>query len=234
MKPLITTLFAILFFFLFSCCETEDPGPLQDQVREYPIIDFDQLEMGSGFNIRVEESNTFLVRAEGDRRNINDLEVFKSGTSLIIRYDESSDRNHQTFITIQMPSLRKVNFSGGSISVVSGFESDESLDFILSGGSLSQLDAGYRQLNLIVSGGSVMKLHGLGDELKADISGASTLSAFDYPVRLADVIASGASSARLTVSDRLRANASGSSSITYRGNPQVENNSSGGSVVVKD
>jgi hypothetical protein len=215
-------------------CETEDFGPLQEVTEEYAILDFDQLEMGSGFNIRVEESNTFLVKAEGDRRNINDLEVFKSGTTLVIRFDDNSNRTHQTYLTIQMPTLRKVNFSGGSVSVVSGFESDESLDFILSGGSVAQLDAGYRSTNLIVSGGSTLKLHGLGDELNADISGASTLSGFDYPVREADVNASGASQARITVSDQLNVTASGASSVIYKGNPDVSNSVSGGSTVIRD
>lgn len=234
MKTLLTVLLVVPVLVLFSSCDTEDPGPLQEQTREYAIIDFDQLEMGSGFNIRVEESNTFGIRAEGDRRNIQDLEVFKSGTTLIIKYDEQSERRHQTFITIGMPALRKVNFSGGSVSVVSGFESDETLDFILSGGSVCQLDAGYRAIDLSVSGGSVMKLHGLGDELRADVSGASTLSAFDYPVRMAELVLTGASVARLTVSDHLTVNASGASKVSYRGNPQIEETSSGGSVVSRD
>lgn len=234
MKNLVTVLFVMLTTVVFFSCDTEDPGPLQEETKEYSIIDFDQLEMGSGFNIRVEEASTFKVRVEGDRRNISDLDVFKSGTSLIIRYDENSERHHQTFITVEMPSIRKVNFSGGSVSVISGFESDEELDIILSGGSICQLDAGYRALDLLISGGSVMKLHGLGDELRADISGASMLSAFDYPVGMADLVLTGASVAKLTVSDQLFVKASGASQVSYRGNPQVEEISSGGSVVAED
>lgn len=234
MKTLLTVLLVVPSLLLISSCDTEDPGPLQEETKEYSIIDFDQLEMGSGFNIRVEESNTYGIRVEGDRRNIHDLEVFKSGSTLIIEYDENSERHHQTFITIRMPALRKVNFSGGSVSVVAGFESDETLDFILSGGSVCQLDAGYKTIDLTISGGSVMKLHGLGDELRADVSGASTLSAFDFPVRMADLVMTGASAARLTVSDNLTVNASGARQITYRGNPQVEQTTSGGSAVVKD
>ena len=207
---------------LFSCYDVEDPGPLQDTTKEYGIIDFDRLEMGSGFNITVEQGNTFLIRAEGDRRNINDLDVYKSGNTLVIEYDDQEDRKHQTFITIQLPVLRSVVFSGGSVSVISGFESDGELDVHLSGGSLAQLDAGYKDLNIVLSGGSTLKMHGLGDYLHADISGASLLSGFDYPVRDADVNLSGGSNARLTVSDHLKVNASGASSVLYRGNPVVE------------
>ena len=190
--------------------------------------------MGSGFNITVEQGNTFLIRAEGDRRNINDLDVYKSGNTLVIEYDEQQDRKHQTYITIQLPVLRSVIFSGGSVSVISGFESDEDLDVHLSGGSLAQLDAGYKDLNVVLSGGSTLKMHGLGDYLSADISGASLLSGFDYPVRHADVNLSGASSARLTVSDHLKVTASGASSVLYRGNPLITKTLSGESSVHSD
>ena len=98
---------------IISCDIAEDPGPLQDSTEEYGIIDFDRLEMGNGFNITVEQGNTFLIRAEGDRRNLNDLDVYKSGNTLVIEYDEQQDRRHQTFITIQLPVLKSVMFSGG-------------------------------------------------------------------------------------------------------------------------
>jgi hypothetical protein len=133
-----------------------------------------------------------------------------------------------------MPRLDAVNFSGGSVSTIKGFESDDDLDFILSGASVSQLDAGYRQLNLDISGASSLRLYGLGDELEAKVSGASTLSAFDYPVRESILDASGASHAKVTVSDDLDVIATGASSILYRGNPSITTNVSGSSTVEKD
>jgi hypothetical protein len=234
MKNTLYTLLMLGLGFLFNGCESEDPGPLQDASRDYAILDFDEVEMGSGFNIRIEQANTFSIHVEGDRRNLNDLDVFKSGSALIIRYDENEDRNHQTYITITMPELRKVNFSGGCISVIEGFESDGTLDFILSGGSVAQLDAGYRDMNLIVSGGSVLKMFGLGDVITADVSGASVINAFDFPVREASIRLTGASSAKVTVSDALEVVASGASHVSYRGNPSVDSDLSGGSTVHTD
>lgn len=234
MNTIIKTLSFVAIIILFAACDTEDPGPLQEGTRDFAILDFDELEMGSALNIRVEQGNTFLVRASGDRRNINDLEVFKSGNALVIKYDEDEDRKHQTYLTIQMPTLKKVNFSGGSVSVIEGFESDGRLDVVLSGGSVSQLDAGYRETNLIVSGGSVLKLHGLGDEFTADISGASNLNAYDFPVRTAKLGLSGGSVAKVTVSDALSVSASGASHVSYHGNPSLESELSGSSSVTKD
>ena len=77
--------------------------------------------------------------------------------------------------TITMPSLKGVNFSGASVSKIRGFESEEDLDFYLSGASISQLDANYREVDLVVSGASSLVFFGSGDQFHAEISGASTI-----------------------------------------------------------
>lgn len=219
---------------ILSSCEREDPGPVQHDEEDYSLVDFDRLEMGSAFHIEVEQASTYSIHVEGDRRNLDDLEVYKSGTTLIIRFDENANRKHDTYITITMPRLDGVNFSGASVSTIKGFESDDDLDFILSGASIAQLDAGYREINLTVSGASNLVMHGLGDELDAEVSGASILSAFDFPVRDADVKLSGASQGKVTVTDELDVIASGASALLYRGSPSVTSNTSGNSSVGKD
>lgn len=225
--------FSLVLFFLTSCYR-EDPGPLQETRKEFPIVDFDRLEMGSALNIRVEQANTFSVEVTGDRRNIDDLDVYKSGNTLIIEFDDNANRHHDTYVYITMPRLQGVNFSGASVSKVMGFESDEDLDFYLSGSAVSQLDVTYRELGVVVSGASSLVLHGSGDELHAEVSGASSIKAFDYPVREATASVSGSSEGKLTVTDKLNVTASGASMVFYRGNPTVTSNVSGGSTVQKD
>jgi Putative auto-transporter adhesin, head GIN domain len=234
LKTLFTLSFVGISILLTSCCETEDPGPLQEAEKEFSILDFDRLEIGDAFTIKVEQASVFRIKVEGDRRNIDDLDVYKSGSTLVIKYDDDSGRKHNTFITITMPTLKAVNFSGASVSTITGFESDEALDLYLSGASISQLVAGYREVNLVVSGASNLVMRGLGDELHAEVSGASVLNAFEFPVRQAEVSATGASMGKVTVTDDLDAMASGASSILYRGNPSVSSNISGGSSIQKD
>ena len=123
-----------------------------------------------------------------------------------------------------MPSLKGVNFSGASVSKIRGFESEEALDFYLSGASISQLDGNYREVDLVVSGASSLVLFGSGDEIQADTSGASTFKAFDYVVREAIIDISGASEGKVAVTDELKSNAAGASSVLYGGNPSVTSN----------
>ena len=133
-----------------------------------------------------------------------------------------------------MPRLDGGNFSSASTSKITGFESDEDLDLYISGASVCQLNAGYREVNLSLSGASNLLMSGLGDEINSEISGASVLNAFDYPVREADMNVSGASSGKVTVTDELIAVAEGASSVIYRGSPSVTSSISGGSAVIKE
>ncbi len=226
--------FFIVLSSILTSCWREDPGPLQETRKEFPIVDFDRLEMGSFFNIVVEQANTFSVQIRGDRRNIDDLDVYKTGNTLIVKFDDNANRHHDTYVTITMPRLKGVNFSGASVSRITGFESEENLNFYLSGSSVSQLDADYDAIDLVVAGASSLVLHGSGDALNAEVSGASALKAFDYPVREATINVSGSSEGKVAVTDELNATVSGASSVLYRGNPTVISDISGASTVQKD
>jgi hypothetical protein len=228
------TLLLAAFVFILTSCDREDPGPLQETHKRFSVIDFDRLEMGSALDIEVEQDNTFSIEVDGDRRNLDDLEVYKSGSTLIIKFEDDANRRHNTYVRITMPSLASVNFSGASVSTIRGFESDEDLDFHLSGSSVSQLDSDYRAIEANVSGASSLLLNGEGTELNAEISGASSLKAFNYPVTKATLDVSGASEGRVTVTNELKVAAAGASSVLYRGEPVLTSHTSGASTVQKD
>ena len=113
---------AILSLGLSSCFDYEDEGPLQYQEESFNVSEFDRLEIGDAMVIRVEQGNYFSIQVRGDRRNLDDLEVYKSGNTLVVRYDEFENRKHETYIDIVMPSIAAVNFSGATNSVITGFD----------------------------------------------------------------------------------------------------------------
>lgn len=231
-KPL--SFIALCAFLLTSCFNDEDPGPLQSDEKSFSVVDFDRLEMGSTLIINVDQGDFFSIHAKGDRRNLNDLEVFKDGNTLVIRFDEQANRRHDTYITITMPLLRSANFSGASNSKISGFTLDDSFGLYLSGASICQLSGAFEQMDLVLSGASIFTATGTGLTLDARLSGASVLDAFNYDVDEVEIEASGASQAKVYVNNLLNADARGASVISYRGDPSVYSNTSGGSSVVKD
>ena len=230
LNPLSLIVVAFLSLAL-GACFVEDPGPRQETERQYTIVDFDRLEMGSGFHIDVEQGSFYSVRASGDRRNIEDLVVKTEGSTLVIKYRNFRERRHDTFITITMPDLRAVTFSGGSESTVYGFSGEEVFDVHLSGGSVCQLDVAAPRLHAVLSGASYLKVRGEAGALEADVSGASALKAYSLPVVQADLLLSGASDGEVTVSDVLQVKATGASHLVYRGNPTLHSDVSGSSSV---
>lgn len=213
-------------------CVREDVGPYQSDKQTYELANFDRLDMGSAFAITVHQGAIFSIMAEGDQRNINDLDVYTRSGTLFAKYrNHNRSRQYQTSFLITMPTLRGVAFSGASQSEVSGFTSLSDLDIELSGASRGKFRLQASRTNIDLSGASVLQAIGSGTALSAALSGASKLDAFEYPVVEARVNASGASNASVSVTNALVADASGASVIRYRGRPTVQQRVSGASTV---
>lgn len=218
-----------------SCgLQREDVGPYQDDKRTFGMTNFDRLDMGSAFIITVQAGTEFQIIAEGDRRNLDDLDVYTRNGTLYARYHNSRSRKYETSFTIVMPTLRGVSFSGASQSTINGFDNLNELDIQLSGASKGQFALQAREVDLTLSGASNLELNGEGVEMEADLAGASTLKAFSYPVKTADLNVSGASNASVSVSGTLDVEASGASKVRYRGTPSVRQRLSGASSVHTD
>lgn len=216
---------------LMSSCLEEDPGPRQSDSRTYAVMDFDRIEAGDALTLTIQQGSTFSVSANGDRRNLDDLMVYKNGNTLVLRYNHYEKRQYSTNIDITLPVLYGGDFSSAVNADISGFTNISQFDLSLSGASLAQVDVETDELNFLLSGASQLRLTGKGEKIHGTISGASLLSAFGYPSTQAKLIVSGASNGKVNVSQQLEVNASGASLILYRGNPQVEVEASGESVV---
>jgi hypothetical protein len=234
MKTTLGYLLIIAAMLVMTSCFTEDPGPLQETERQYRLTDFDRLEIGDALNIYIQQGDYFEIKARGDRRNIDDLEVDREGNTLIIRFEDDRNRRHETYIDITMPVLRSANFSGASNSKVYGFNDLETLDIFVSGASLCQVNVDAMAVNAVVSGASQLNMRGNGDELSVQLSGASILQGFNYPVAKANLNVSGASEGRIAVSDQLEVVATGASLVVYRGAPAITSQTSDSSEVRQD
>jgi hypothetical protein len=209
--------------------------PLNSDSRNFDLRDFDQLEIGNAFDVRVRQSGQFSIFVRGDRRDIEDLDVFVDRNGkLVMRYRNWRLRRYDMDVDITMPVLTGIDFSGATDATIDGFGNIRNLDIELSGASKSVIDGDWERINLDVSGASNLILHGQGLSLGGDLSGASRLDAFDYPVDNVDLGLSGASNARVLVGKTLKVNASGASDLRYRGTPEVRSTISGGSTVKKD
>ena len=217
-----------------SCQYDEDPGPLQELEQDYAMSGFDRLEMGDALHVTVEQGTEYAVHVKGDRRNLEDLVVRRSGNTLEMKYKNGwrwlRHRNYETHVTIVMPSLLSVRFSGAATTSVYGFETDD-FHLSLSGAATCNLNimAGHSDFDL--SGASTLNVTGSASTMRATLSGASMLSGFEYAIEEADIDASGASDVRVNAAQYLKVNVSGASDVVYRGSPTLAISTSGASRV---
>lgn len=230
-KPFTSIL--ILIVGLVSCNVREDPGPIQYDEQPFVITDFDRLDIGDAMFVTVTRGTLFSVSAKGDRRNLNDLEIFKTGNTLVARFAKNRNRKHTTYITISMPSLVSADFYGAVTAYASGFE-EESFTINLSGASFAQVDIKSDISKINLSGASNLTLAGISKSVICDLSGASLLKAYNMDADDVNVKASGASHAYVKANHTLIAEASGASSILYRGEATVTPSTSGASSIHRD
>jgi hypothetical protein len=226
MKKLFTV---SLFWLAFSALAFA-----QETSRTLKVSDFTKLSMGSAFKIDVKQGGTYQVTVSGNKEDLDDLEYSASkGTRRVGYKDNNWKKSRQTVrINVTMPSLDGVNFSGACMAKVSGFSNGRGMNIDVSGASKVEMDFSADKVFLDLSGASRLTLRGKAEVLEGELSGASTFDCHDFPVREADLEASGASRASVVANSSLRADASGASRISYAGSArEVRSSSSGASSI---
>ncbi len=221
--------------FLYS----DDVPPGGYETRSYNFQAFDRIEAGNVFIIHVIPSNEFSVTAKGARQDIDDLIIQNRNGELSVQYRKTGlnikkIRRHRMEIEIRTNNLKELDLAGASKTDISAQFDLSRLDVDLSGASRLTLNGTVGKLEADISGASEISLLNRVTEIDADISGASSLHAFDADAENAYLDLSGASKAKVTVTKLLDVEASGASTVTYKGNPSVKTRLTGASKVTKD
>jgi carbon monoxide dehydrogenase subunit G len=203
--------------------------------RTFSVSGFNKLSLGNAFKIDVKQGSNFSVRAEGRAEDLDDLESAVSGGVFKLRYKGNGwNKNRRTVtVMITMPNLQGVEFSGASSVQVGRFSGVRNMDIEVSGASKVNMELAAQKVSMELSGASSLTLSGSCDVLNGEVSGASSFRGKDFPAREVSIDASGASSAAVTASNAIHAEASGASSIRYSGNAKDIHSSTSGASSVK-
>ncbi|SOE22705.1 Putative auto-transporter adhesin, head GIN domain [Spirosomataceae bacterium TFI 002] len=242
MKKLSITLFTIFSIALLQSCNFgifEDKiSPRGEEEKVYDLSDFDEIKYGSAFEVQIIASSEFKVTAQGDSRDLDDLDVRVRDGELTIGYLKSGwfsgNKRYRMKLVIETPSIKELDLSGASDTEVLDFGQLDKIEIEVSGASKLRFKVPIVELDMDMSGASTSNFYEEIDFAKAEVSGASTLNAVEKDVLEAVLDVSGASKVNISVLDKLEVKASGASTVKYRGNPDVKQNTSGASKVVKD
>jgi hypothetical protein len=202
--------------------------------EERTIGDFDRVKLSGGYELVLTQGTAPYLRIEAEDNILSHISSEVTNGQLEINMKDKICSMKDITIYLTAVTLKELE-SSGAIEV-KGTNKITAEDFSLriSGAGEVNIELETGQLNSSISGAGELNLRGKAKNHKVKISGAGELDASDLRVGKYDLNLSGASDCEINVEEELVVNASGASSIAYRGNPsRVEKSSSGASSIRK-
>ncbi len=205
------------------------------ETRTLEAVGFTRIDASSIYKINVTPGKNYAVSVTGHTRDL-DLSKF-SVEQTTLTFERKSKVcffcfDSDIIVNITTPVLESITGSGAVTYSVGTFASPNfSVD--LSGASKASIEKITAEtVTVYLSGASFVTFTGSGKTLNADISGASRLNSFDFAAENVIAQASGASHVEVNAVKTLSADASGASTITYKGTPVIENQDESGSAQI--
>jgi len=219
---LLVLVTALLTSGLLAGCGGVLTGSEEIKTEEYTFRDFTGIEISSAFEFEITQSDSYGVSITADDSVIDKVEVTTEGNTLKIGLTTIPSRGPVTLkAAVTMPQLSSLVVSGASHGTVSDFSSTENLNLDVSGASKVAGDITAGDADFEVSGASTVQLEGSANNIVANVSGASRFNLGGFTVNNANVTFSDASNGTLNLSDKLDANLSGASTLSYFGQPSL-------------
>ena len=123
---------------------------------------------------------------------------------------------------VSVNKLESINLSGACDIHIAGVLKSDDLKVVLSGASNLKGEVQLNNTQILLTGASDCKLTGKAERIKVQASGASSFKGYDMDAGDADINASGASDVQMSISNSLTVEASGASSVHYKGEPRLK------------
>ncbi len=218
--------------------EQKGSGKILKEQRE--AASFEGIEVNNAIRVFLTQGDKESVEVESDdnivpyiQTKVRDkiLHITLQGNNQIRNFSPQLPMN----VYVSMKDLREIKaYSASSVKAESTFTT-EKLELDISSAATLKLEVKTQTLDVEISSAASVTLTGSTNKMKADLSGASHFNASDLETLKADIDMSGASSAKIKVTEELQYDVSGASRLIYSGNPQIYNAevSSAGSVKKK-
>ncbi len=188
--------------------------------KERKTDSFTGLKVSSGIDVYLKQGNNETVSVEADE-NLHEYILTEVRGGVLNVYSEYSIREAErkrVYVTMKEVNSVKTT-SAGDVFGETPINSDR-LELSASSAGDIKLEVHAKNTNIDISSSGDITISGETDMLRADLSSAGDLNAFDLKAREADVSASSAGDADVSVSERITARASSAGDINYKGDPK--------------
>lgn len=206
MKPIIYTGILSSIFTLANA----------QQTKNYDISKFNSLSISGAAEVVFTQADSTSLKVETTEKQFENVSIRQEDNTLYLR--TKGNYKDDIVFYLSAPTLKSLEVSGASNFKSKNKLTTDSISINASGASNVKADLANQFIKLVLSGASEAKLSGNSNFMDANVSGASSLKSYSLTAKKAFVLSNGASSAKVFVYDTLVANATGASSVKFKGN----------------
>ena len=209
-------------------------GNVVTQTRSFS--GFTGVDVSSAIHLYVKQDSSFSVKVETDDNIQSYVLIKQDGNTLRIMQAENAnlDATGKIKVYVSAPLINTLDASGAcKIIGENVLTATDEINVDVSGASSAELELKAPEVSGEMTGASDLRLKGQTKDLRIKGSGASHAYCYSLLSETAEVDVAGASSADVFASVKLKAEASGSSHVRYKGNAAVNQSTSGAGSVKK-
>lgn len=204
--------------------------------RTVDARNFRRVSISGPYHVQLRQGDNYSVVIRAERDEMRRIDVEQDGDELVVKTQEKSfnlfDDREPVLIQITAPEISDIDLSGAIKANISNINADN-LRMSFSGAIQTTANLNVNSLKVDASGATISKFTGRAQRFELDATGACGIDANNLEAEYVDVDVTGAGVAEVFATSTLRADASGTSRIVYRGNPKNTTIDSSGPSSVK-
>lgn len=211
---------AVIASLLFASCNLGINGSGNVTTENRTVNgEFTSVSADGGLEVIIEQSAQTSITVEADDNLQEHIKTEVVNGELILSFDTNVSNSKVSRVIVHLPNIKGITADGGSSVASKGTLKGDAVTITSDGGSSLQLNVVAKSIICDSEGGSSLEIIGRTENLEIDASSASSLDAQKLMTKNATVNASSASSVIVNATDKLIADASSASSISYISTP---------------
>ena len=205
-------------------CEAEEGNTesrSSNQSETQSLANFSSLNIKGDFEVIVKQGDTYEMTMSGSGKSIRNINSNVNSNQLNIRASNTAYDLNDVTIEIIVEDIESLDVSQGANVKFENADLSR-LRISTDKDSRALINGKIDRVQVASYGRSRVDLEGTMDSLAVDLNDGSRLYAYEADIKEAKVFTEEESRARLTVNEYLSVEASGFSSVRYKGNPEVD------------
>lgn len=193
-------------------------GARSQSTQKRDITSFDKIDVSGAAKVHFITADSVSLRVSGSS---NELGFIETGVQDGILFIKTKGSFRSPFkVIVSGPRLSLITLSGASHFETDNEMKTDSIHVEASGASDVDLKITAKAIKATISGASNVRIEGTTQNFYSNTSGASTLHAYKLNALNTWATASGASTAKVFAAQKIAANATGASTIKFKGDPK--------------